>query len=487
MDKTEQLEKELIELSPKNFVEKIEEAIAFAKEYHKGQVRNSEEPFVNHPIRCAITLAKMGLETNTIVGGLFHNILSNNQEKKESISKEIENKFGEDVLKIVDRSDKISKATASTDTEYEIINKYILNSSKDLRPLLIKLADALDNIRTVEYMPKEKMGSKIQKVFKIYGPLAEYLNFDIMKKELEENALKIYRPEEYEDIKKIMESKGFTSQMRDRYIAYLEKLLEEIPAEQSVHGRVKSIYSIYNKLKKILKEGAKINISNISDLLAFRVITETEDECFKVLELVMDNGQIITEDFDDYISHPKPNGYMALQGPIILPEVSNKIVELQIMTQEMYYTNTYGQASHIAYKESKSRYAKPTDKYNWIEQIHKEIDKNISERESKESNSINVDIFPNNVFVFTPKGKIVQLDKGDTVVDFAYLVHTDIGNSMVSAKVNGAAVKHNYILETGDTVEIKTQPGKKSVNPDWIMYANSPSTQTKIQKSWKKY
>ncbi len=487
MNETLQLEQELIALSPKNFEGKILKALNFAKECHYNQTRLSGEPFVNHSIRCARTVARMGLETNTIIGGLFHNILSKNPDKKQEISKKIVDEFGEDVLNIVNSCDSISKATGSMDTEYEIINKYILNSSKDLRAVLIKLADTLDNVRTIEYMPSERIGSKIQKVFKIYGPLAEYLNLDRMKKELEELALKIYRPQEYEDIKKIMDSKGFTTEMRDRYIAYLEKLLEQIPGEQSVHGRVKSIYSIYNKQKKYLKEGSAINISTIPDLLAFRVITQSEDECFKMLELIMDNGQIITEDFDDYISHPKPNGYMALQGPIVLPEISGNIIELQIMTQDMYYKNTYGSASHIAYKESKSRYAKPTDKYNWVEQIHKEIDKNISQRENRESSPIKVDIFTDYVYAFTPKGKIVQLDKGDTVVDFAYRVHTDIGNSMVSAKVNGVAVKHNYILNTGDIVEIKTQAGKKSVNQDWIMYANSPSTQAKIQKSWKKY
>ncbi|PKN02917.1 hypothetical protein CVU76_02740 [Candidatus Dojkabacteria bacterium HGW-Dojkabacteria-1] len=486
MNNTLELEKELIQSSPKKFQEKILEALDFAKQYHKGQTRLSGEEYVNHTIRVAKTLANMGLETNTIIGGLFHNVLTKNEEKRDSLSKEITNKFGEDVLFLIKECDAISRATGSTDTDYPIINKYILNSAKDLRPILIKLADTLDNVRTIEYMPSERVGSKIQKVFKIYGPLAEYLNLNRMKKELEEKALQIYRPEEYEIIKKMLEQNGFTTEIRDKYITYLEELLKGIPGEQSVHGRVKSIYSIYNKQKKYLKEGASISIANIPDLLAFRVITESEEECFKMLELVMDNGEIITEDFDDYITHPKPNGYKALQGPIILPEVSKNIIELQIMTQDMYYHNTYGPASHIAYKESQSRYAKATDKYNWVEKIHKEIDKNISNREEKISYPIQVDIFTENVYAFTPKGKIIQLDKGDTVVDFAYLVHTDIGNSMVSAKVNGLPVKLNYVITTGDTIEIKTQSGKRTVNPDWVAYANSPSTKSKIQKTWKK-
>lgn len=485
MDKT--LQEQLLENSPKRFNDLILEGITFAQKYHEGQTRLSGEDFVNHSIRTAITLARMGLDTNTILGGLFHNILSKNEDRREVIEKEIISKFGEDVLTLVKQCESISKATGSHDTEYEIINKYILNSVKDLRAVLIKLADTLDNVRHIEFMPSERIGSKIQKVFHIYGPLAEYLNLDILKKELEEKALQIYRAEEYNTIKHMLEEKDFTIEARDKYIQYLEHLISTIPGQQIVHGRLKSIYSIYNKQKKNLKEGSYINISNIRDLLAFRIITESEDDCFKALELIMDNGEILTEEFDDYITHPKPNGYKALQGPIILPNVSNNTIELQIMTQEMYYHNTYGPASHIAYKESKSRYAKPTDKYSWVEQIHKEIDKNISLREQQINTPINVDIFAENVYAFTPKQKILQLDKGDTVVDFAYIVHTDIGNSMVSAKVNGVAVKHNYQLSTGDIVDIKTQAGKNSVNPDWILYANSPSTQAKIQKTWKKH
>ncbi|MDX9739024.1 MAG: HD domain-containing protein [Candidatus Dojkabacteria bacterium] len=481
------LQEQLLEYSPQNYKDIILEGISFAQKYHEGQSRLSGEEFVNHSIRTAKTLARMGLETNTILAGLFHNILSKNEDRREIIEKEISSKFGEDVLLLIEQCEDISKATGSQDTEFEIINKYILNSAKDLRVVLIKLADTLDNVRNIEYMPSEKIGSKIQKVFNIYGPLAEYLNLDSLKKELEERALQIYRPEEYQTIKHMLEGKGFTIQARDKYIAYLEELISTIPGQQIVHGRLKSIYSIYNKQKKNLKEGSNINISNIRDLLAFRIITESEDDCFKALELIMDNGEILTEEFDDYITHPKPNGYKALQGPIILPKVSNNIIELQIMSQKMYYHNTYGSASHIAYKESKSRYAKPTDKYSWVEQIHKEIENNISLREQQVNTPINVDIFAESVYAFTPKGKILQLDKGDTVVDFAYLVHTDIGNSMVSAKVNGNAVKHNYQVRTGDIVDIKTQSGKKSVNPDWILYANSPSTQAKIQKTWKKH
>lgn len=474
------------ELSPQKFLSSISEAELLAQRYHKDQIRFSGEPYVNHSLRIAITLAEMGMDATTIIAGLLHNSITKSPEDEEQISQEIQKGFGEDVVELIRQYNDISKATASTETEYEIITKFILNNAKDLRPILIKLADTLDNVRTIEYMPKDRLNSKIQKIIYIYAPLAEYLNLDSIKKELEEKALKIYRPEEYTMIESKMKENNFTQEMLHKYLEYLKTVLKDISPKVTIYGRVKSIYSIYNKQKKQLKEGSNIDISNIRDLLAFRVITDSADNCFNVLENIMDKGDILTEEFDDYITHPKPNGYKALQGPIVFDEVSPNIIEIQIMTPTMYYLNTYGPASHIAYKESLSRYAKPTDRYNWVEDVHKGISEHILLRETNISNPIPVEIFPSNVYAFTPKRKIIQLDNGDTLVDFAFKVHTDIGYSMVSGKVNGKAEKLDYKVKTGDTIEIKTQVGKKTVKQEWVMYANSSSTKYKIQKTWKK-
>ena len=482
---TNNYEKKIKELSPKNFSPFIQKAVLISKKYHEGQKRFSGEPYVNHSLRIAITLADMGMDSSTVIAGLLHNCITNAPEREQEISKQIEDEFGKEVLSLIKQYNNISKATASTDTEYEIITKFILNNAKDLRPVLIKLADTLDNVRTIEYMPKERLSTKLQKILNIYAPLAEYLNLDNIKKELEEKALKIYKPEEYSMIQKKMEDHHFTQDMLEKYQTYLETLLSNISPQPRIYGRVKGVYSIYNKQKKQLKETGNIDISSIRDLIAFRVITDSSDNCFNALEKIMDKGDILTDEFDDYISHPKPNGYKALQGPIVLDEISPNILEIQIMTHDMYYTNTYGPASHIAYKESQSRYAKPTDKYNWVEDIHKGINNHISLRETNPSNPIPVDIFPSNVFAFTPKHKIIQLDIGDTVVDFAFKVHTDIGYAMVSAKVNGKAEKLDYKVKTDDTIEIKTQVGKKTVKQEWVMYANSQSTKNKIQKTWK--
>lgn len=484
---TDILKKKLLKHSPKTFKDKILKGTELAQKYHTDQKRYNGEPFVNHALNTALTLALMGTDTTTILGGLLHNSTTNSPWMKEKIIEEIRDTLGEDVVNIVEGTLAINKATASTDTEYEIITKYILNKNRDLRPILVKLADTLDNVRTIKYMPAERLNSKLQKVFNIYGPLAEYLNLDNIKKELEEKAFEIYRPQDSEKIKEELTLKGFTEENRIQYLTYLENLCSPLSTKPVIYGRLKSKYSIYNKLHKYLKEySTSLDLTLIKDLLAFRVIVNTEEECFKVLELIMDHGDIITSEFDDYITHAKPNGYKALQGPIILKDISDNVLEIQIVTHEMYYYNTYGPASHIAYKESKSRFAKPTDKFNWVEDVHKGINNNTLKREQEISVPINVDIFEGNVYAFTPKDKIIQLDKGDTVVDFAFRVHSAIGYSMVNAKVNGKPVKLDYNIQTGDIVEIKTQLSKNSVKPEWVKYANSPSTQAKILKSWKK-
>ncbi|NLZ24824.1 HD domain-containing protein, partial [Candidatus Dojkabacteria bacterium] len=333
---TKQLQDKLIETSPQSFSSTITKGIDFAKECHKDQYRLSGEPFVNHALRTAITLAEMGMETNTILGGLLHNTISHCEGNSEEIKEEMIDTFGDDVLNLVNLCNGINKATASTQTDYEIIIKFILNNAEDLRPVLIKLADTLDNVRTIEYMPSERIGSKIQKVLHIYAPLAEYLNLDRIKKELEERAFEIYKPQEYEMIKEKMFLSNITQSKKQAYLEYIKQLLSDVSPKPTIHSRVKGIYSTYNKLHKQLKEGGNVDISRIKDLLAFRIITNTPDNCFNILERMMDKGDIITEEFDDYITHPKPNGYKALQGPLLLPEVSDTIIEVQIVTEDMH-------------------------------------------------------------------------------------------------------------------------------------------------------
>lgn len=480
----EELKQKLIEKSPEQFREKIITAIKLAEKYHTGQSRYSGDPFITHPLKTGFNLANMELDSATICAGILHNTVTNLPAQKEEIYEQITREIGIEVTELIKKNNEINKATANPETDHEIMTKFILNNNKDLRPILIKLADTLDNVRAIEYMPEERLNSKVQKIFKVYGPLAEYLELGHIKTELEEKALEIYRPEEYKTISKRLTEEGITQEVKDKYCEYFTQLFKE--QNPKIEGRIKSKYSIYRKLKKQIKEGEKFSLTQIMDLIGFRIVLKTEEQCFTVLEKIMDNAEIISEEFDDYISNPKPNGYMAIQGPMLFPEISNNLVEVQILTEEMHYTNTYGTASHIAYKESKSRYAQPTDKYDWVEQVHLAMENNKKNRETEFSIPIISNIFPNNAFAFTPKGKIIALTKGDTVLDFAFKVHTGIGNSMVGAKVNGLPVKLDYIVSTGETIEIKTDNNKKNCKPEWVKYANSPSTKYHLQRTWKK-
>ena len=283
---TEELKKQLKEYSPKKFKDVLDSAIVCAERYHKDQYRLSGEPYINHGLRTAITLAQMGMDTDTIIAGLLHNSTHNQPRDSKEIEEEIREKFGDEVQELLICEHEISRATGSTDTEFNIITKFILNNAKDIRPILIKLADTLDNVTTIEYMPADRIKTKLQKIWNIYAPLAEYLNLDRLKKQLEEKALYIYRPEIYEIIKEKMEENSFTQEVKFKYIEYIEKILSEISPKPVVYGRVKSIYSIYNKQKKQLKEGNSLDLSSIRDLIAFRIITDSSDNCFKILEKI---------------------------------------------------------------------------------------------------------------------------------------------------------------------------------------------------------
>jgi GTP pyrophosphokinase len=247
------------------------------------------------------------------------------------------------------------------------------------------------------------------------------------------------------------------------------------------------IYLCINlKLKKYEKEWINPNISSIDDLVAFRIITDTEDSCYLILEKLMDNGDLIYELFDDYISKPKPNGYKAIQFPIKFPSVSDLKIEVQILTEDMYYHNTYGPASHIAYKVSKSRYAKPSNKFHWVEDIHKKMQKNRHKRNKQRNLPIQCNIFQDEVFAFTPKGKILDLNKGDTVLDFAFKLHTQIGNTAIGAEINGKTTKLSTQLKTGDVVEIKTDRNKKCQKIEALKTVNSETSKFRIRNQLSK-
>ena len=472
----QQLIKKLITASPANFQDLIKEAITFADNKLKGEKRLSGEDLIIHSLKTSLSLASRSCDANTIIAGILHSCFVKNEQTKEEIKKQ----FGRDVYNIIAKAKKISLATGSIDTDPEIITKYILNTSTDLRPVLLKLASAAHNVETLEYLPEEIRKQKILKAFNIYGKIAEYMNMEDLKKQIEENAFQRYKPEEFDRISNMLEKEGINKELLDKYINLFEKLSKDIDKEIKIQGRIKSKYSIYNKLKKYEKEWINPRLDRIEDLIGFRIVVQTEDECFKILEKIMDTGELDYEAFDDYVSHPKPNNYQAMQGPIVFPNISPIKIEIQILTEEMHYTNTYGSASHIAYKASQSRFAKPDSSYAWVECIHKQFEKHKKLRAERRSIPIKCNIFEDEKFVLTPKGKIVDLDINDTVLDYAFRVHSEVGYSAVAAKMDNRAIPLSYIPKTGDIIQIITQKDKKKQKEDMLKLAHSSSTRAKI-------
>lgn len=477
MEKTEKLEKELLTKSPSKFREQIKQAIEYATVHFTNEKRYSQEPSINHALRTGISVVSRGFDTSTIISAILHSFA----ERKDN-HLEIEKLFGEDILNVISETKHLEIPTNNLETENGIITKYILNSSKDLRPVIIRLASILDNINTAGYLPQDQQKLSLRKALYIFAPIAEYLNLEDIKKELEESAFRLYKPTEYKIIETKYQDFHIDENLLESYVKFLQENISDLSIR--TYGRIKSIYSVYEKLKKYEREWKDPNITSLKDLLAFRVICKDEKTCFLTLEKLIDCGEINDEEFEDYISNPKHNGYKAIHLTVKFPNISSSLeVEVQILTEDMLYNNTYGPASHIAYKASKSRYANPTDKYNWIEDIHTTLKKHIDGRHITKCSPIPCNIFENEIFVFTPKGQIIPLVKGDTALDFAYRVHSQIGNSAIGAKINGKAGRLDQELKTDDIVEIKTQKGKEYQDIRMLQYVKSQSSKNKITRT----
>ncbi len=474
------LKKKIYSLAPKIFSEDLKKAITYSEEKYKDSYRYNGEPMINHTLKIAISVLEEGLDLNTAIASLFHEIVLD-----EKTRKEINQEFGKDVLKILDGITKIKRGTDSEDTNPQIVIKYILNTSKDLRPVYLKIYDTLHDILSFDEVPEEHRKRKLDKALNIYAKLAEYLHLEKLRAELEETAFKYYLPLEYQSITKKMDALDISPKLQKKFEKIIKECTKESKVKPEIQGRIKNKYSIYKKLKKFEKEWIDPNIRRLDDLIAFRIMAPDEDCCYLAIEKLMDRGEINEERYDDYISNPKPNGYRAVQFPIKFPEISDMYIEIQILTEEMYYENTFGKASHIAYKASKSRFAKPTNKYDWVKGVQDQIIHSREETKVTKSFPIKCNIFEDEVFPFTPKGKILQLNKGDTPLDFAFKLHTDIGNSMESAKINGKPAKLGKELKTGDTVEIKVNKNKRYQKDTTLKYANSPTARSKIKKNLK--
>ncbi|MGG5462557.1 RelA/SpoT family protein [Clostridium sp. B9] len=458
-------------------IDLVKKAYDLAFEAHKEQKRESGEPYIIHPISVAMILADMGMDTNTIVAGLLHDVIEDTDYTYDDIS----NIFNVEVANLVDGVTKLGKIKYKSKEEQQADNvrKMLLAMAKDIRVIIIKLADRLHNMRTLKYMKPEKQKAKAQETLDIFAPLAHRLGMSKIKWELEDLCLRYIHPEEYYDlVHKISEKRVEREEYISSIIAEIKEKLEKANIDSEIDGRPKHFYSIYRKMVNKHK-----SIDQIFDLTAIRILVNTVKDCYAVLGIVHTIYKPIPGRFKDYIAMPKPNMYQSLHTTVI--GSGGKTFEIQIRTFEMHRTAEYGIAAHWKYKSgitgTDSKEMTFENKLTWLRDILEWQKEAVDATEFMEG--FKLDLFSDEIFVFTPKGVVINLPAGATPIDFAYKIHTDIGNKCVGAKVNGKIVTLDYKLKTGEIVEILTSAASKGPKIDWLSIANSNQARSKI-KQW---
>lgn len=445
----------------------IGSAFVFAAEAHASQRRYSGDPYIVHTLGAASVLSDMQLDTQTLIAALLHDVIEDTQVTPEEIAE----RFGSDVLTLVDGVTKLGNLPFKNVVDYQAENlrKMFLVMAKDIRVVLIKLADRLHNMSTIQAHKREKRISIAQETLEIYAPLAHRLGIYHIKRELEDLSFRVIDPEMFYDIrrrvrKKMPESEGVIKKAME----ILTERLKEENIQAQISGRPKHYYSIYEKMKR-----KNLSLDQIYDLLALRVIVNTLGECYQVLGLVHTIWKPIPGQFDDYIANPKGNMYQSLHTTLVGP--NGEPLEIQIRTWEMHRLAEYGIAAHWQYKEKKSQASDMDRKLAWVRQALE------GQSDSSEFlDHIKTDVLSTEVFVFTPQGKVISVPQGSTPIDFAYAVHTEIGHKCVGAMVHGRIVPMDYVLQNGDIVRILTSPqGKPS--RDWLKIAKSNRTRSKIR------
>ncbi|HYA90764.1 MAG TPA: bifunctional (p)ppGpp synthetase/guanosine-3',5'-bis(diphosphate) 3'-pyrophosphohydrolase [Thermodesulfobacteriota bacterium] len=461
----------LTSYQPNADIELLKKAYVFSAKVHLGQVRLSGEPYLNHPLEVAGILTQLKLDVASVATGLLHDTV----EDTLTTSKELQENFGEEIAQLVDGLTKISRISLRSSEEHQAENfrKMILAMVKDIRVILIKLADRLHNMRTLQYHSPEKQAEIAQETIDIYAPLAHRLGIDWIKSELENLAFQYLHPELYEEIRRKIAKK---EKERARYIEEVKrtlmKKLYENHIEGEVTGRLKQTYSIYLKMKE-----QNIDFDQVYDITAFRVVVNSIKACYDVLGIIHSIWKPIPGKFKDYIGLPKENMYQSLHTTVIGPY--GERIEIQIRTHEMHKIAEEGIAAHWKYKEGKVVEEAEDKRFTWLRQLLE------WQRDLKDNQefieSLKVDLFPNEVYIFTPKGQVRQFPIGSTPVDFAYSIHSDVGNHCVGAKVNGKIVPLRYELRSGDTVEILTSPNQRP-SKDWLKLVKTSRAKTKIRQ-----
>ena len=467
---------------PSTDVSLIEKAYHIANDAHQGQVRKSGEPYIIHPLCVAIILADLELDKETIVAGLLHDVVEDTVMTTEEITKE----FSEEIALLVDGVTKLGQLSYPADkveVQAENLRKMFLAMAKDIRVILIKLADRLHNMRTLNYMNPEKQKEKARETMDIYAPIAQRLGISKIKVELDDLSLKYLEPEVYFDlVDSITIRKSDREHFVESIVDDVKKHIENAGIKTKIEGRVKHFFSIYKKMVNQDK-----TLDQIYDLFAVRILVDSVKDCYAALGVIHEMYKPIPGRFKDYIAMPKPNMYQSLHTTLIAP--NGQPFEIQIRTFDMHKTAEYGIAAHWKYKETSDN-KKPVaqqeeEKLSWLRQIL-EWQKDMSD--NKEFMSLlksDLDLFAENVYCFTPAGDVKNLPNGSTPVDFAYSIHSAIGNKMVGARVNGKLVTIDYTIQNGDRIEILTSHNSRGPSRDWLNIVKSTQAKSKISQWFK--
>ena len=451
----------------------IDRAVDYANRKHKVQKRKDGSPYIIHPLAVAQIVAEMGLDCDAILGALLHDCI----EDTDASHEDIEKIFGPTVAELVEGVTKLTRAnfSSSEQAQMENLRKMFMAMSKDIRVVLIKIADRLHNMRTMQYQTPEKQIQKCRETMDVYAPLAHRLGMQKIKWELEDTALRYLAPMEYNEIMSYLQAhkekdEAFMRTIQDK----ITQRLTSVGIHNTTYGRIKHVYSIY---RKMLAQGKTID--ELYDIYAFRVIVDTIPDCYNVLGHVHDLFSLVPGRFKDYISTPKPNMYQSLHTTVIGSQ--GIPFEVQIRTWQMHETAEYGIAAHWKYKQGTGT---GTEKdFEWVRRLLESQQDSDAEEFVQ---SMKIDMFDDEVFVYTPKGRIVSLPAGSTPIDFAYAIHSGVGNSMIGAKVNNRIANIDTTLKNGDIVEVLTSKSAKGPSRDWLTICKSNQARTKIKQWFKK-